>query len=40
MRGAAGFLYGKLRDRGGLVDIGVNGKITLKRISNKERWVV
>jgi len=39
-RGAAGFLYGNLRDRRRLVDLVVNGKITPKRISNKARWVV
>jgi len=39
-RDAAGFLYGNLRDRGRVVGIGVNGKIILKRICNKARWVV
>jgi len=36
-RGAAGFLYGKLRDRGCLVGIDVYGKVILKRMSNKVR---
>jgi len=39
-RGAAGILYGKLRDKGRLVGIGVNWKIISKPISNKARWVV